>query len=339
MIALIVAVALAAICTGLVRRFALSRSFLDIPNHRSSHSAPTPRGGGLAIAIVLELLLAGGAVEGWLSLRLFAALAGGTLAVAWVGWRDDRRNVPPLRRALVHFVAAIWATACLGGLTTLRLGSTMVSLGMFGSALAVLGIVWLINLYNFMDGIDGLAGSNATLVGLFGAWITMGSDRSLTFASIAVAGCSFGFLLWNWPPARIFLGDVGSGLLGYYFAVLALASEARGSAPLSLWLVLMSVFVVDATITLARRALKGERWYEAHRSHAYQRIVQAGYSHRVVTSVVVATDVVLGLAAVATMARPLLQPLLLLAAISGVLLLYVVVERIIPMDAIAPGSP
>jgi Fuc2NAc and GlcNAc transferase len=318
--------------TGLVRRYALARSILDVPNDRSSHSVPTPRGGGLAIALVLPAGLTAAAAAGWVDRELALALGVGGALVAGIGWIDDHRHVPARVRVGVHFAASVWAVWRLGGLDSLRLGAFEVPLGPVGPVVAVLGIVWLINLYNFMDGIDGIAGGEALAVGLAGAALTAYTgEASVAVASLLVAAGAAGFLVWNRPPARIFMGDVGSGLLGFAFGALALASETRGSVPLLLWLVLLGVFVADATATLLRRVVHGERWYDAHRSHAYQRAVRAGWSHGGVTVASMLLTGLLALLVAAAVIRPSLQPVV---AVAAVLLLgagYLAVERVWPM--------
>ena len=322
----------AAALTGAARRYALARSVLDIPNARSSHTGPTPRGGGIAIAVVAlcGALLAG--VSGSAPPRAVAALAGAGLLVAFVGWVDDHREVRARVRALVHLVAAVWALAWLGGLPALRLGGSEAQLGLGGWVIGALGIVWLTNLYNFMDGIDGIAAGEAVTGGLFAAILLAAHGApGLALLSLLVAAASAGFLVWNWAPARIFMGDVGSGLLGAVFAVLAVASENAGAVPLLAWVLLFGTFVFDATVTLARRVVRGERWYAAHRSHAYQRAVQAGFGHGQVTAAVLLLNVLLaGLAAVASARPAFLLPALgagaaLLAAV------YLWVERRRPM--------
>jgi Fuc2NAc and GlcNAc transferase len=189
----------------------------------------------------------------------------------------------------------------------------VVPLGTAGSLLAVVGLAWLTNLYNFMDGIDGLAASEAVSVGLVGGGIlaVAGAD-GIALAAFSLAATAGGFLVFNWPPAKIFMGDVGSGLLGYAFGVLALASERAGAVPLVVWMFLLAVFIVDATATLIRRVMKGERWYEAHRAHAYQRAVQAGYSHRQVTLAIMGLNVLLAVAAVGAWAVPSLLPVVVI---------------------------
>ena len=280
--------------TAKVRRYAMRRSLLDIPNERSSHSVPTPRGGGLAIALTLAVGVAVLGVSGVLYLNVMWALLGGGLLVAGVGWLDDHRHVAPPWRALVHLLAATWALYWLGGLTELRLGTGIWELGWLGGILAALGIVWLTNLYNFMDGIDGIAGVEAVTTGVGGAiLLAWAGAPGLATAAALLAAASAGFLWWNWPPAKIFMGDIGSGLLGYCFAVMALAGENSGVLPATAWLLLLGVFVLDATFTLLHRVIRGERWYTAHRSHAYQRAVQLGYSHRRVSLGVAGVNVLL----------------------------------------------
>ena len=325
--------------TALVRRYALAR-LMDLPNARSSHTIPTPRGGGLAIAVVALGGIALLGAFGVLPWRIAAALAGGGALVAGIGWVDDHQHVVAPARAAVHFLAAGWALWCLGGLPELRLGPVALPLGIAGTVLGVLGIVWVVNLYNFMDGIDGIAGGEALSAGLFGGLLLLAAGNApLAAASFLVAAAAAGFLAWNWPPAKIFMGDVGSGMLGYLFAVLAVASERAGAVPLVAWMILLGVFVVDATVTLLRRAARGEKWYDSHRSHAYQRAVQAGWSHGRVSGLVLAVNVVLaGLAAWGWM-----QPRLLPAAVAlgAVLLavLYLAVERARPFPPVPETRP
>jgi Fuc2NAc and GlcNAc transferase len=274
-----------------VWRTALARGLLDVPNERSSHSVPTPRGGGVAIVVAstAAFILLGqfGRIDG----NLLVALLGGT-AVAIVGFVDDRRPLSASVRLAVHFAAALWAMGWLGGLPSLRVGDHLISFGLGGYVLGTLGIVWTLNLFNFMDGIDGIAGSEAVFI-TWGAallQITAGFPGGAAVAAAALGSACFGFLIWNWPPARIFMGDVGSGYLGYVIAVLALASARTNPVGIWLWLILGGVFFVDATVTLIRRLSRGERLHEAHRSHAYQWLARRWGSHAQTTAAVVAVN-------------------------------------------------
>jgi len=316
-----------------VRLYALDR-LLDIPNERSSHSSPTPRGGGLAIAFTAlgGIILA--AMWKWIDWNLAIALTGGGSMIAAVGWIDDHRDLPALVRFAVQFLSAAWAMFWLGGLPGLTVGSTQLSLGIAGIPLGVIGIVWAINLYNFVDGIDGLAAGEAVTTGMIGGLILLAMGHyGLAMVSLLIAAANAGFLPLNWAPAKLFMGDVGSGMLGYLFAVLAIASENAGAVPLLIWVLLLGAFVFDATVTLCRRIAHGERWYHAHHSHAYQRMVQAGRSHAQVSSMILAINFVLAALAIVAWLRP---TFFMVAIGAGALLLsviYLSVERIRPMHA------
>ncbi len=317
--------------SALVRRWALSHALLDIPNERSSHSVPTPRGGGLAIAVVV---LAGIAILERLHLiipRIAIGLVGGGLLVAVVGWLDDRHEVRPWLRIVAHVAAAAWTVAWLGGMPNLTINAGAVHLGIGGTLLAMLGIVWLTNLYNFMDGIDGLAAAEAFVVASAGALLLATRGAPLALVALLVAAAAAGFLVWNWPPARLFMGDVGSGFLGYAFGGLALATENARALPALLWLVLLGPFFVDATVTLLRRMGRGERWYAGHRMHAYQRAVQAGWSHRQVTLLVAGLSVALATAALLVVREHSWLGYLVMGAAGALVALYLAVERCCPM--------
>jgi Fuc2NAc and GlcNAc transferase len=282
------------VLTGVVRRWALARGRMDVPNERSSHVVPTPRGGGLAIAFVVLVPLLAGTLAGLIPLRVGVALLGGGAMVGVIGWLDDCYSLHARPRLAVHLAAAAWTLGWLGGFPRLDVGAGSVFMGVAGWLVAALGIVWAVNFYNFMDGIDGIAGGEAVSVGAAGGVLLfLAGAPDLAWISLLVAGASLGFLLWNWQPARIFMGDVGSGLLGYLFAALAVASENRGAVPMLVWVLLLGVFVVDATLTLVRRAMEGEAVFNAHRKHAYQRAVQAGWSHARVSALVLMLNAVL----------------------------------------------
>ena len=287
--------------TGLYRRYALAHRVLDVPNQRSSHTVPTPRGGGVGIVAAwllgLGLLTATGRLDPQFSLPLGV----GGAVIALLGWWDDLAGLRPVTRLIVQCVVAVWTVAWLGGFPELRLGAGDVALGPWGVFPSILGLVWLTNLYNFMDGIDGLAGSEAVTAGATAALLFASADApGLAALSALLAAGAAGFLIWNWPPARIFMGDVGSTFLGYAFGAIALAGDRATGIPATLLLLPLAVFIMDATWTLLRRLIRGERVYEAHRSHVYQRLVHYGWSHARVTLTVVMCN--LGLAASAWIA-------------------------------------
>jgi Fuc2NAc and GlcNAc transferase len=275
----------------LVWKLAGARGLLDIPNERSSHKNPTPRGGGLAIVLVATVAFCCLAVTQRLDVGSFAALMGG-VAVAAIGLLDDRRPLSPGVRLAAHFSVALWALAWLGGLPALRLGNHLVSLGAAGGIVGALVIVWVLNLFNFMDGIDGIAASEAIFIACAGAALTAAAPAAEGVGAAAwiFGGACLGFLAWNWPPARIFLGDAGSGYLGYVVSALALALSRGNPAALWVWLILGGVFFVDATVTLLRRLLRGESAHQAHRTHAYQWLARRWQSHLKVTLAVQAVN-------------------------------------------------
>ena len=271
--------------TGRVRRFALSKGLLDVPNARSSHNSVTPRGGGLAIVLATTVAWLTLACRHAIPWQLLMALIGGGSAVALIGFLDDRRPVPARLRFAVHVIAAVWALAWLGAPTVLRAGGYVITLGWAGAVLATLGIAWFLNLFNFMDGIDGIAASEAVFMTCAGAGLALlgGMSSGVMAVGLPLAASCCGFLLLNWPPAKIFMGDVGSGYLGYVIAVIALEATRETPGAVWVWLIVGGVFIVDATVTLVRRAARGERVFEAHRSHAYQWLARRWGSHRQVT--------------------------------------------------------
>jgi len=280
-----------ALLTGLVRRYALARSILDVPNARSSHSAPTPRGGGVAIVAATLAGLPVLAATGALPWPVLWAIAGAGGIVALVGFLDDHGHIAARWRLLAHFAAAAWALGWLGGAPPLLLFGTQIDPGWIGAALAAVYLVWLLNLYNFMDGIDGIASVEAIAVGVGGALLyALTGQQGLAMAPLVLAAAAAGFLLWNFPPARIFMGDAGSGFLGIVLGVLSLQAAWLAPQLLWSWVILLGVFVVDATLTLLRRLLRGEKVYEAHRSHAYQHASRRFGRHLSVTLAVAAID-------------------------------------------------
>jgi UDP-N-acetylmuramyl pentapeptide phosphotransferase/UDP-N-acetylglucosamine-1-phosphate transferase len=270
------------IAVAIAKRWAVANQIMDIPNVRSSHTRPMPRAGG--IGIVLTVVAASIAIilmatPAWPSVWL---IIGGAIAVAAVGFIDDLRPLPARVRFGVHILAAI--AAVVGGARLDSLAN--ISLGLVGAALSVLWIVAVTNIYNFMDGIDGIAAGVAVLAGAgLGVLSWIQGDLRLALLSCAVTGAALGFLAHNFPPASVFMGDVGSGFLGYVLGtlVLLLGSSSTGGEAVISGAFVLAPFLLDGTLTLLRRVARGERWYEAHRSHYYQRLVILGYSHRAVS--------------------------------------------------------
>jgi Fuc2NAc and GlcNAc transferase len=284
---------LACLLTGWVRKLALSAGVLDVPNDRSSHVVPTPRGGGIAVVIATTLGIVAFWLLGTIDLNAMVALVGGGLAIALIGYLDDRYRLPARTRLAVHFMAALWALAWLGGLPPIQFGTHIWSPGWGGYVVGAVGIVWTLNLFNFMDGIDGIAGSEAVFIAAAAAFIQWHGAGSVAPSWIASAfgAASLGFLLWNWPPAKIFMGDAGSGYMGYAVALMALIAARTDPVALLVYVILGGLFFVDATVTLVRRVARKERASEAHRSHAYQWLARRWGSHRSVTLLVLGINV------------------------------------------------
>lgn len=274
--------------TWVLRRYALARSLMDIPNGRSSHTVPTPRGGGVAIVLSFLLTLPFLALAVEMPLPVVWALTGAGGLIAIVGFLDDHGHIAARWRLLAHFLAAAWALLWLGGLPTIKIFGADISLGWLGHALAAFYLVWLLNLYNFMDGIDGIASVEAICTCLGACliyWFT--GNEHLIWSPLLLAMAVLGFLYWNFPPARIFMGDAGSGFLGIILGVLSLQAAWDSPQFLWVWLILLGVFIVDATFTLIRRLLRGDKVYEAHRSHGYQFASRQFERHLPVTLAVV----------------------------------------------------
>lgn len=254
-----------------LRRYALARSLMDVPNARSSHTVPTPRGGGVAIVIGFLLALLWMLFNDTIDANWGWALIGAGASIAILGFLDDHGHIAARWRLLGHFAAAAWALTWLNGMPPLILFGAPLDLGWFGHVLAAFYLVWMLNLYNFMDGIDGIASVEAICVCLGGCLLYVLSDNTThVWVPLLLALAVVGFLIWNFPPARIFMGDAGSGFLGIALGILSLQAAWINSNLFFAWLILLGVFIVDATVTLFRRLLRGEKVYEAHRSHAYQ---------------------------------------------------------------------
>lgn len=299
--------------TRLVLGWLRDRSMMDIPNERSSHSVPTPRGGGLAVTAVL---LTGWAIAGLTAtvpVAFWAVLAGAfTLSV--VSWLDDRLNLSRRLRFGLHFATALLGTLLLP--ETVQVFQGWLPLWA-DRALTVLGWVWFINLYNFMDGIDGITGVETASIGsglvLIGALIPVAS-LPYTPLGLTAAGAALGFLVFNWHPAKLFLGDVGSVPLGYLlgFALILLAADGALAAAL----LLPAYYLLDATVTLLKRLFQGKAIGQAHREHFYQQAVHTGgMRHSRVSMLVLAANLCLtGAAALSVTGRGL--PALALATVS-----------------------
>ena len=278
----VVLLLISVIFTYLIKYYAIKKSIVDIPNARSSHTMPTPRGGGLAIILAFYMGISYFYYLDEISSKLFFLLLS-SLPIVLISLIDDLITLSSKIRMLIQVLCSIFAVYILGGVT--KIDFILFELtGWWINIFVVLAIVWITNLYNFLDGIDGYSGSQAIVAGL-GIFLILNNSVGLI-----IAVCSLGFLFFNWPKASIFMGDVGSASLGYIFAVLCFYDTADGN--IYVWLILLSLFWFDATLTLIRRFRNAEKLTVAHKKHAYQRLVQAGFSHKQVTLSLIGINVI-----------------------------------------------
>ena len=277
--------------TFVMRAYALKKNIIDNPNERSSHSIPTPRGGG--VAVVISYLLALGLLiySNDISVHIGVTVIAAGFIIALLGFLDDHGHINSMLRLAIHFMVAIGVVISLGGFAEVAILNG-IQLGFFANIIAVLFLVWLLNLYNFMDGINGIAStevitSTVSMAIIYWVLNHIVDEKSL----ILLAACAFGFLLWNFPKAKIFMGDACSGFLGLILGIFALIALKVDIALFCAWLICLGVFIVDATFTLIRRVITGHKMYDAHRSHTYQILSRHFNSHTPVTLAVAAINI------------------------------------------------
>jgi len=304
--------------TYLIKSVAYKHKIIDIPNERSLHNETTPKGGGLAIVICWYIGLSTLFFFGKIDRSLFLALLSGIL-LAIVSFIDDIIGLKPIFRLFIHFCTAIAAFYFLGTLRPLIMPGIEINYPLMIYPFAILGMVWFINLFNFMDGVDGFASIEAIIISavLFA--------YSGSIVPVLLIACISGFLFWNWPKAKIFMGDVGSTQLGYILIVLGIHFHNDFKFSILNWIMLTSPFWFDATVTLYRRWRNGENLSLAHRKHAYQRLVQSGFSHGRVNLFLIAINVIIILMIILYRKRVVLQvPLYFLC----LLFLYFIIRLI-----------
>jgi len=276
--------------TYFMRAYALKKNIIDNPNDRSSHSVPTPRGGGVAVVCSYLLALAVLMYSQQLEVHIGITLIIAGFMIALLGFLDDHGHINSMLRLAIHFFVAIGIVVSLGGFTEVTVFNGL-KLGFIANIIAVLFLVWLLNLYNFMDGINGIASIEAitTTVSMAILYYLLNISLSLDLLWL-LAACVFGFLLWNFPKAKIFMGDACSGFLGLTLGILALIALKENLPLFCAWIICLGVFIVDATYTLIKRVLNGYKMYDAHRSHSYQILSRKWNSHTPVTLAIAAVN-------------------------------------------------
>ena len=272
--------------TYLIKNYAIKKSLIAEVNERSSHTVPTPHGGGIAISITWFIGISFLFINDKIDTSLFYALLIGII-ISIVSYLDDLFELSPKIRLVTQSSVAICGLVALGGFNSLDFGLFTIENSILTNIFAFLVIVWFINLYNFLDGINGYAGSEAVFLAIAGFLIFGGAH----FIVLAVA--VFGFLCWNWNKAKIFMGDVGSTLLGYNVAIFTIYYANEQASNFWIWIILFGLYWFDATLTLIRRKLNKEKLSQAHKKHGYQRLTQAGWSHYKVTNYSILLNLVL----------------------------------------------
>lgn len=277
--------------TYFMRVYALKKNIIDNPNERSSHSIPTPRGGGVAVVVsyILGVMLL--IYLDYLSQQIGLTLIVSGFIIALLGFFDDHGHINSMFRLAIHFMVAIGVVVSLGGFSEVKIFNNFL-LGFSANIIAVLFLVWLLNLYNFMDGINGIASVEAitTLMSMAVIYFIFNIQLNIEILWL-LSACAFGFLLWNFPKAKIFMGDVCSGFLGLTLGILALIALKENLALFCAWIICLGVFIVDATFTLVRRVSSGYKMYDAHRSHSYQILSRKWNSHTPVTLLVAGINI------------------------------------------------
>jgi Fuc2NAc and GlcNAc transferase len=275
-LSLLATMLLTALIAWPLRGWLLTRGLVDQPGERRSHRVPTPRGGGLALGLTMVLVLmffAGKSADAYL-------VAGFVVSMMALGWLDDARSLPVRWRLLAQSAIGVLLIVWLGPVPAVSAGPLVLDWPVVWSVLGLVAVVWLMNLHNFMDGSDGLLAMQGCWTGIaMGALLHAHDPGMPGLLGFILAGACLGFMWWNRPPARLFLGDSGSIMLGGTIGLLALLGATGGGVSIWMSLIICSVFVVDATATLVRRAMKGSRWYTPHREHAYQRLISVGWGH------------------------------------------------------------
>lgn len=277
--------------TYFMRVYALKKNIIDNPNERSSHSIPTPRGGGVAVVVsyILGVMLL--IYLDYLSQHVGLTLIVSGFIIALLGFFDDHGHINSMFRLAIHFMVAIGVVVSLGGFSEVKILNNFL-LGFSANIIAVLFLVWLLNLYNFMDGINGIASVEAitTLMSMAVIYFIFNIQLNIEILWL-LSACAFGFLLWNFPKAKIFMGDACSGFLGLTLGILALIALKENLALFCAWIICLGVFIVDATFTLIRRVSSGYKMYDAHRSHSYQILSRKWNSHTPVTLLVAGINI------------------------------------------------
>jgi len=316
---------------GKLIKVLIEKEIVDRPNERTLHKGIIPRGGGLIIvaALIIALILAATLSKNTL---FYTVLTGIALAWASLSWLDDKYDLSPKLRLLIQVAIAGLTVAAFGWVEQLL----SFKLGWFGPVVSLLGLVWMANLYNFMDGMDGLAGSQSVIAALtLSFWFYISGDSTLACICLVIAASSYGFVLRNWSPAQVFMGDVGSITLGAVFGSLIIIGVSRYGISVLSFVSLFAVFIVDATVTIMLRASRGEKIWLPHRQHFYQRLANAGYDHSSIVIAAVCLMIICSLLATLSVAY---HGIILLCGITTLVLLIGAIGVVIALEKKAANN-
>lgn len=321
---------LSIISIGIYYRYAMNKGILDIPNSRSSHTMITPRGGGFPLVLLWGMFLS--VIIYYFVLPYKTLLIfGPAIIIGYLGYIDDKKSLSALSRLFVQILSAVMVLIALGASQTYLLALTFLPIWAVFLILTV-GIVWFTNVFNFMDGMDGIAGIEALFFfGLASYIFWQSGSEALTLLTFGLFALVAGFLTWNWPPAKIFLGDTGSGFLGFLISIFALIASTWYGVSIFVWLIMTGIFWFDASITLVRRLISRENVMLAHCSHAYQRLLQRQFSHRTILLIITAVNSILAWMALMVYQQPELGLTIFSYTLMLLMGLYLIVEYLRPM--------
>lgn len=320
------------VSVGFFRSYAIKKKLFDLPNQRSSHATPTPRGGGIVFPVLWIVFLIVLYFFGFIKASYLYLFLPPVFLISFISFIDDKYQLAARWRFLAQLSAVIYSLVIIGGFPTFNLWIVTIHWAWFGYIFMALALLWSTNLYNFMDGIDGIAAIEALFVfGVGGYFVWRAGGVDLAYIIWGMVSMVVGFLIWNKPPAKIFMGDVGSTVLGFLVVLFGLVGEVWYGVPFLLWVILYGVFLFDATVTLFRRIKHGDVWYQAHRLHAYQRLQLQQWSHGKILVGVIVINVVLAALAVLAFYFPQYMLILLIMAIIMLSISYIFVEKSHPM--------
>lgn len=275
-----------------LKKYALRLKIVAIPNERSLHNKVTPRGGGVIIAIVFLAFILVFYITRQIMVAEFLVLFGGGLIMAVTGFLDDILELKASIRFIIQFFAVGWGIYWIGGIPSTAFFERLPVLYAIANAVTVVALVWFINSFNFIDGIDGLATSSATFFSLStGGYFLWQGIEPYGSLLIVLAACSLAFLCFNWPPAKMFLGDAGSNFFGYLFGAMVLITVKNGNLSIWTWLIILAYLITDTTTTTFLRLCLVKGWYHTHRSHAYQNLARVLDNHKFVTCLITGINV------------------------------------------------